>query len=467
MNDTSERWVPHDYQKRAVEFLLTHGGAGLFLDPGLGKTSITLKALQATKKKALVIAPLRVCYEVWPKERDKWADFADVRVSLLHGKYKQDALEEDADIYVVNPEGLDWLLSNRAYLKKRFETLVIDESSKFKYTKTKRFKLLKDELNKFNRRWILTGSPNPNGYMDLFGQIYIIDQGHALGRYVTHYRTQFFYSVDQQGWDWRLMPGSEAQIQARIKPLVLRLDAEDYLKLPKLEPNIIRVDLPPSTRKIYDEMEAELISELESGETVTAVSAGAAAIKCSQIANGGLYYPDPEGPLLKRMTASLHTAKTDALEDLIEELQGSPLLIAYEFTHDLERLRERFGAGLPAIGGGVTPKTVAEIIKQWNLGKLPLLAAHPASAGHGLNLQMFANQICWYGLTWDFELYDQLIRRLRRQGNPNAQVFVHHIVARDTIDEAKLGALRRKARTQKGFLDSLKDYVVKRRKSIH
>jgi SNF2 family DNA or RNA helicase len=472
-----QSWKPHPYQKVAVRWLVKNAAAGLFLDPGLGKTSCTLKAFDVLKKagvasRALVIAPMRVCHEVWPAEAQEWREFTHLRVVVLHGPGKEYLATQDADLYVINPEGLDWLLANNGRILKDLDvdTLVVDESSKFKHTSTKRFKLLKPYLRLFSRRWILTGTPNPNGYMDLFGQIYVLDLGKALGQYITHYRANYFSLTGFGGYTWVLKDGSEEAIQAAVKPYILRLDAEDYLKLPQLQTNIIRVELPSKARKIYDQLEEEMIAELDGGNVVEAVSAGAVSQKCCQVANGGLYYMDLLGCGVEmavrgqRKTVQLHSAKTDALIDLVDELQGQPLLVAYEYEHDLQRIQAAFGGKLPYIGGGVSTKDTHNIVEQWNAGRLPVLPVQPASAGHGLNMQKsHCAHVCWYSTTWDLELYDQLIRRVRRQGNRADRVMVHHIVARNTVDDAKLAALRRKDKSQKALLAALRTYVKTRK----
>lgn len=454
-------WKPHAYQKKAMKFMLQNCCAGLFLDPGLGKTSISLGATKVMLKegvidKVLIVAPLRVCYSVWPKEIDKWTDFNDLTISILHGKDKEKNLERESDIYIINPEGLQWLLRHPRF-KKNFQgaALIIDESSKFKATSTQRFKLLRPFLPVFSRRYILTGSPAPNGLLDLFGQIYILDLGASLGRFITHYRNSFFYPSGYGGYDWKLQDGAEKKIQERIRPLTLRLDAADYLELPKMIVNPIYVDLDAKAYAVYKEMEDELIAAIEDGDVV-AVNAAVATGKCSQIANGGIY--DEKG-----FAHHIHTAKSEAVADLIDELNGTPALVAYEYGHDLERLRKVLGKETPYIGGGVSPKRAGEIERAWNNGELPVLLGQPASIAHGLNLQNAGNHVVWHSLTWNFEHYDQFIRRVLRQGSKHDKVFVHHIIARDTIDEIKLHAINRKYRTQKDLLDALNVFLKRKR----
>jgi len=471
-----------------VKFLLEHAAAGIFLDPGLRKTSITLAAIKVLMKekllsRVLIIAPLRVCYSVWPKEVKKWKDFAHLRVEILHGKGKEEALRRDADIYVINPEGLEWLLGvtkvrppgkKKAVIKydlARFkllaaDTLVIDEISKFKHATSDRFQMLKPILPKFDRRWGLTGSPAPNGLLDLFGIMYMIDLGRALGPYITHYRAAYFTPTGFGGFNWVLQHNAEEAIYERIAPSVFRLSEDEYLKLPRIVENIIKLDLPDKVRKDYDELEKEFIIQIDAG-TITAVNAGAASTKLCQIANGGLFLSqdvDDEGrKATKREWVDMHTAKIDAVEDLLEELGGSPAIITYDFEHDLARLKKALGKDTPTIGGGVSAKKSDEIVDAWNRGELPYLLGHPAAMGHGLNMQDGnAQHVIWHSLTWDYELYDQLIRRLRRSGNKAETVFVHLLVMRDTVDEAKVLAMRRKKNTQGGLLTAMQEYSRQR-----
>ncbi len=500
-------WLPHDYQKKAVKFLLKNHAAALFLKPGLGKTSITYAACKVLANKgvfkgALVIGPLRPIYSVWPAEKDNWDDFRHFSVGILHGDYKDDVLEQQHDFYAMNFEGIEYLFGEPAPVKpKRQQTqllaaynkalaafdikkaawavenkkvkarlkllfskvdvLIVDELSKMKHCDTKRFKAIKPYLGKFARRWGLTGSPAPNGLMDLFGQCYILDLGLALGPYITHFRNKYFHPSGFGGYTWALNEGAEEAIYAAVKPLALSMDSEDYLKMPTIIPVTIYVDLPPKARKMYDEMEDDLFTTLESKEFVAA-NAASASTKCAQIANGALYQ-DKVDPLTgipfigKREWSQLHTAKLDAMEELIGELQGSPILFAYHFGHDIQRIVKTLGKNTPRMD--VSDKEVAKLIKAWNNNELAYLFGHPASMGHGLNLQEGqAQNVGWFNIPWDYEQYEQLIARVRRQGNKNERVFVYHIVARNTIDEAKMRAMSNKAAGQKGLLLALKDY---------
>lgn len=469
--------LAHSYQKKAIKFLLSHGAAALLFDPGMGKTSITLKALAALKKagtnrKTLVIAPLRVCQLVWPAEPEEWSDLSHLKVVVLHGKNREAALASDADIYVINPEGLPWLLTGkhngntvdlRRWKSFGFDTLVIDELTKFKHTKGVRFKLLKQVLKTFQRRWGLTGTPAPNGLIDLFGQMYVLDMGNALGQYVTHFRMKYFINPDGQGWKWILRAGGEEDIYERIRPLALRASAEDHLELPEIVPLKVFVDLPPKVAELYEELEDELIAAVEE-RRVVASNAAAASTKCRQIANGAVYIDDDLESRVagkKRDVLELHDAKLDALEELHEELNGAQVFVAYEFNHDIDRLRKRFPKAKFMADAKTTEKARA-IEKAWNDGEIDMLFGHPASVGHGLNMQKGnAQHVVWFSMIWDLELYDQFTKRVRRQGNKATRVFVHHIMARKTIDETVFHVLRSKSKTQNALLEAL-DYRRKR-----
>jgi SNF2 family DNA or RNA helicase len=403
-------------------------------------------------KRVLVIAPLRVAYQVWPAEIREWSDFADLKCHVLHGKGKTDfALTIDAQIFVINPEGLPWIASRMKQLNA--QVLMIDESSKFKGWSTQRMRYLKKMLPTFKRRWIATGSPTPKSYIDLFPQIYILDLGQALSPYITRYRAAYFFNPDKMGWEWKLNKDAEKEIQKKIKPYILRMENKE---LPAVVEDVIRVELPKEARRVYDELEDELITQLNNGTIVTAMSAGTASMRLCQIANGALYYENGS------KTAVLHDEKIEALKELIDSLQGSPLLVGYEFRHDKEHIaRALFPKGdVPFIGGGVTPTRAAELEAMWNAGELPLLLGHPASMGHGLNLQKGGcHHVCWYGINWDWELVDQMIRRVRRPGNRHADIFVHYLCATNTVDEAKLRSLKRKKKGQDGLLDALREYA--------
>lgn len=453
-------WEPHEYQKEAVKFLVEKGSAALWLDPGLGKTAIVLSAyrtlrLKGLAKKMLVIAPLRPVHGVWPPEAKKWEQFADYSVGVLHGGNKGKVLKQNHDIYVINFEGLGWLSSQLNGKDWPFQILTVDEISYMKNTQTQRFKTLKPVLDKFDRRWGLTGSPAPNSLLDIFGPQLILDQGATFGPYISRFRTEYFYPSGYGGYEWKLQSDGEARIHAALDGKVLRMAALDHLDLPELTYNDIMVDLPPNARKLYDAFENDLTVELNSGN-VTAVNAAVAVMKGQQIANGGSYLDD-DGSGNARITTHLHDAKTEAVLDLVEELSGQPCIIGYHFAHDLERLKAAF-PNAPIIGSGVIGHKLDSIIDDWNAGKTPVLLAHPMSAGHGLNLQGTGHAVIWYSLTWSLEVYEQFIRRLWRQGQKN-HIVVHHIMAKDTVDEAIMMAIRRKDKTQQTLLNAVRDYI--------
>ena len=475
------KWNPHGYQKKAIKFLLANYSAGLFLDPGLGKTSVTLAAAKILRKEKtllglLVVAPLRPARTTWPKEVSKWQDFEDTDLVVLHGKDFSKLCREKHDVYVINYEGLQklfwrkkvgktWqhgLTEDGKALMKNVNGLAWDELSKMKHTDTQRFKLVKPHLKKFLIKWGLTGSPASNGLEDLFGQCYALDEGRTLGPYVTHFRMQYFTAIDHH--TRVLNPGADVLIYERLKPLVLRMDAEDHLELPRHMDHVIKFDLEGKVRTQYEAMEDEMLAVLDSLDIVTATNQAGASSKCRQICSGAIYLPDVDpvtGESRKKLRSAaqwihLHDEKLELLADLVDELQGHQLLVAYDFRHDLERLLKRF-PNTPYIGGGVSGKRGEEIEAEWNAGAIPLLFGHPASMGHGLNLQENnAHHVCWFTMTWDFELYDQFIKRLRRQGNKADTLHNYHLMARDTVEERVYGVLCGKNRTQKKLLDALK-----------
>lgn len=457
----------------------------------MGKTSIALATLKILEKrgmggKTLLIAPLRTCYTTWPNEIARWTDFKHFKVAVLHGSRKEEALKSEADIYIINPEGLAWLLGITTSKGRRgghnvkvdvarfksfgFDHLIIDELSKFKDSSTVRFKSMKQVIKFFKRRLGLTGSPAAKNLEGLFGQCYMLDEGRTFGPYITAYRNKYFIP-EFNGFGWRLREGADKEIYKAVKPLALRMDAADYLQLPRMVVNDIFVELPPEARKLYTELEKDLITELD-GRKITAANSGVAVGKCRQLASGAIYLTPEIKDLIKlkpgeKEWAHIHDAKLDALEDLVDELQGEPLLIAYEFRHDLERLQKRFGKDLPYIGAGVSAKRGAQLEQLWNAGKLPLMAGHPQSMAHGLNLQGCGWHVCHLTLTWDFELFDQLNKRVLRQGNPNARVMIHKIKARNTIDEDVDASLSDKDRGQKALFNALRSRFLKGRINAH
>lgn len=473
----------HLYQERAAARMVRDPHMALFADPGAGKTATALEAFRRLREageveRALVVAPLRVATSTWPEEPLEWAEFRDLRIQVLHGAAKDEsALERDADIYVVNPEGLAWLIGHRpgtkdpktgktkrgrfkwgpwAKWRQRPDMLVVDESTKFKNPDSERWRILRRALDHFARRYIMTGTPSPNGLEnDIWGQMYVVDRGESLGETQGEFRGRYCAPIpnDRGYHDWVLRTGAEQMIYRALRPRVLRLESADLVGLPDLVVTPVRVRLPERARWLYQELRDELALELETGD-VLARNAGALTSKCRQLANGAIYVEDDLG---NRVGAEhVHTAKLDALEDLLEERGGKPTLVAYEFRSDLEAIKRRLGDP-PHIGGGVSAARGKELVAAWNRRELPVLLIHPASAGHGLNMQKGGNAMVWYSLPYDLELYDQAVGRIYRQGQRHERVFVYTIQARGTIDETVAETLRRKSRTQADLLAALRE----------
>ena len=437
----------HAYQRRAISFIKDKRRCGLFLDMGLGKTSSALTAVsdlldEFSVHKVLIVAPLRVANSVWKQETAKWAHLKHLRVSVCTGpqKMRLAALQADADVYVINRENLDWLVDAKG-AKWPFDMVIIDESSSFKNSSTKRFKALRRVLPKTEYMVLLTGTPSPNGLLDIWSQMYLIDFGQALGRTMTSFKQRFF-EPDFMGYKFTPREGSADKIHSLIAPSVIHMSAEDYLELPSRIDLIERVDLPSNSLAIYNDFEKTLLAELENGEEVEAVTAAALANKLLQFANGGMY-TDANGSW-----SSIHTEKLDTLAEIIEDNSGENLLVAYNYRFDLERLKARFPDAV------VLDKS-QETIDRWNRGEIKMLLAHPASAGHGLNLQSGGAIIVWFGLTWSLEYYQQFNARLHRQGQTKP-VKILHVVARKTIDERVLHVLSSKNATQQQLLTALK-----------
>lgn len=391
---------------------------------------------------------------------------------MLHGDAKERNLRALADggqqIALINFEGLPWLLDSKKNVKALgADVLVIDESSKMKDSTTVRFRALRPYImnGTFKRRYILTGSPRPRNYLDLFGQIFLLDRGAALGQYITHYRNQFFFPTGYQMREWEILPGSAEKINKLVAPMVMRLDAKDYLKLPKVLERDHFVELPPKVQAEYDRIEGSLMSTLFTEPLTTSA---AARSKCAQIANGAVYLdprPDDEDRWTKqeRRWQQVHTAKVEAVADLYDELQGEPLLLFIGFHHDVECIRKALGVDIPCINGQVTRMQASNYIDQWNKGLLPLMMVHPASAGHALNLQKFnARHVGFFYIPDDYDHYDQGFRRVWRQGNKADFVMRHHFIARATVDEPKMRNLKRKGTEQRDFLDAMKAYCLKK-----
>lgn len=451
-------WVPLPYMRRAVDFLKSHYVAGLPLRPGGRKTSITLCAFTELQQEGkartmLVIAPLRVCRQVWRQEAAQWTQFRHLKFALLHGPKKLQALRSGADIYLINPEGVAWLCSQYMGRRLPFDVVAIDELTKFQNAQAERHKALRPRLKGVPYRWGLTGSLFAKGYMGIFGQQLILDDGAALGRYITHFRDKYF-QVAFNGFDYDLLPGAEKRIIEKMAPYWFYVDESDYAQLPEIVDVPRIAEMSAKERAAYEKMKRDMILQLPEGE-VTAANAGACYSKLAQMANGAVYLDD-------RSVAKIHDLKLDMIEELLDELNGEPLLVGYEFNHDLERIRERFGKDVPYLGKGTTAKQEDQWVAAWNRGEIPLMLAHPQSAGHGLNMQQGqARHVCWFSVTWDWENYDQFIRRVRRSGNNNAQVFNHILVVKGTLDEEKLAAIKDKDFTERRLTVALNKEILR------
>lgn len=449
------KYKQHPYQKKATELCVKHTTYGLLADPGLGKTSIILEAYRQLKKQghvkaALVIAPLDPMYDTWPQEIKKWDSFKHMTVSILHGSHKDRALDTPADIYLINPAGLPWLYGALGKTWP-FDMLIVDESHDFKNGRTQRFKTLKKILRqgKFESRYILTGTPVPNSLLDLYGQIYILDMGDALGQYYTHFRNRFFTS-DYMGFNWYLKDSNAEVIYEMIDHLVVRLDADDYLKLPELTIVEKWFDLPPAARKAYDELEREFIIALDAG-IVTASNAGVLTGKLRQAANGCIYGENNQSMFL-------HNQKSTIAANLIREMSGQKAVISYSFNNERDLLRNELkkvlGREPPYIGGNVSKTDRALLLKQFKDSDLQVLLGQVSSISIGLNLQA-AHNLIMHSMDWNMARDHQLIRRLWRQGQKHP-VIVHKILARNTIDEDLMESHKKKFSNQKNLLDYLK-----------
>jgi SNF2 family DNA or RNA helicase len=431
----------------------------MFADPGLGKTATTLQVIKTLhmvnpELRVLIVAPLRVVYSVWQQEIAKWESFRHLTSTKLHGKDKAKNLAKPATIFLINPEGLKWLFEQKV----EFDVLAIDESSKFKSAKSKRFKLLKKNISRFKTRYILTGTPTPKSLEDLWSQIYILDKGEALGQYVTHYRNRYFYPTGYKNYQYEVKDGAEEKIYELVAPLVMRIDARTHLDLPDLIINRIDVELPAAARKVYKGLKTKLFAEID-GHQHYCPSMAAAYGVCCQVANGALYDQVADGLQFKSLETwkEIHDEKIKALKDLIDELHGKPVIIAYRFKHDLQRLRKALG-NPPHIGGGVSATETDRLIRKWNKGELPILLGNPQSMAHGLNMQAGGNDVVWFGLTDNYEDYDQFNQRVFRQGVKGV-VRIHHIVAKQTVDELILKRCRDKEARQEDLFEALRRYT--------
>ncbi|MEO1042352.1 MAG: DEAD/DEAH box helicase [Pseudomonadota bacterium] len=443
-----------------ASFIKDTAKGALWVDMGLGKTVSTLTALADIYDgfdlhRVLIVAPKRVAQSTWPAEIGKWAHVSHLSHRVISGTPAQRnaIIEHDTStIHLIGVDLLPWLIKEICGEKISrlgrwpYDTIVLDESSGFKNRSAKRFKALRRVLPRVENLVELTGTPAPNGLLDIWAQLFLLDGGERLGKSFTHYRDRYFTS-DYMGYTWEIKPGAEEQIYAAIADIVLVLKAEDYLRMPDRFDNYVEVALPPGTRKQYRDFEREFLLKLED-ETIAAFSAAALTGKLLQFANGAIYTDD------QGSWTEIHTAKIEALHDIVAGANGAPVLIAYSFKSDLARLKDAFpnGVDLSADPG---------VIEKWNRGEIPQLFAHPQSAGHGLNLQAGSHIAVWFGLPWSLELYQQFNARLHRQGQTKP-VIIHHIVTQDTVDQTVVAALARKDTTQSALLHALKDDIAER-----
>jgi len=434
----------HQYQDRSVNHIKTHKGSGLFLDMGLGKTVSTLTSTADMLDdfeimKVLIIGPLRVANTVWHSEAKSWSHLQDLDFSIVTGKPEQrlTALKKDTRYHVINVENLVWLIEH--YKSKwPFDMIVIDESSLFKNPTSKRFRALKKVLKYVKKRVILTGTPSPNGYMDLWSQIFILDDGERLGTSITRFRNTYF-DKDFMGFNYTLKDGAAERIENKIKDIVISMKSEDYLNLPQFLPTVIDTPMTPTLMKKYKSFEEDMIMQME-GENITAMTAAALSNKLLQFSSGAVY--DEEG-----VVHQIHNIKFDTLDEIIEGNPNDNMLVAYNFKHELDRLKKRY------------PKAVVmdkegKAVKDWNDGKIKMLLAHPASAGHGLNLQHGGSLLVWFGFNWSLELYQQFNKRLHRQGQKEIVRAMH--IAVGPIEYRLMRALAEKDVTQSKLLEALK-----------
>lgn len=458
-------FIPHKYQLTAINHVINVPKCGLFLDMGLGKTISTLTAIKELKynrfqvNKVLIIAPKKVAEGTWSKEKDKWNHTKDFRVSLVLGSQQKriKALSVNADLYIINRENIPWLVD---YLRNDwyFDTVVIDESSSFKNSRSKRFKALKMVLPKINRLIELTGTPSPNGVEDLWAQIYLLDQGIRLEKYITHFRAKYMEPNKRnrsQIFDYKIKDGVYDSIINKISDICISMKSEDYLELPDLSYNEIPVILKDKARRDYDKMERDFVLELEGAEDeITAVNAAALSNKLLQISNGAVY--DSTG-----IYTEVHDAKIEAFLELVERLQGKSLLVFYNFQHDRDRIKR----ALEKSDLVVKELKTTQDEDDWNAGKIDILLTHPASAAYGLNLQEGGNHVCWFGLSWNLEHYQQANKRLHRQGQKE-KVIIHHLVTQGTRDEDVMRALDNKAGVQEEIMQSLKARIKKVKEGV-
>ena len=442
------KYRPHSYQEYAIKYIESHPVSALLIDMGLGKTSITLTAINNLLydsfevKKVLVIAPLRVARNTWTDEIKKWDHLLYLSYSKVVGSEEErlTALRRKADIYIINRENVDWLVNKSGYIFD-FDMVVIDELSSFKNHQSKRFKSLMKVRPMIKRIVGLTGTPSSNGLMDLFAEFKILDMGKRLGYFIGQYRSAYFKPDKMNGpvvYSYKPLANAEQAIYEKISDITVSMKANEYLKMPELVTGNYVVELSDSEKKQYDEMKKSLVLETVDGE-ITASNAASLSNKLCQLSNGAIY--DDEQNIVE-----VHSRKLDALEDIIESMNDKPLLVAYWYRHDYERFWDRFS---------VREIKTDNDISDWNKGKIPVALIHPVSAGHGLNLQQGGSTLVWFGMTWSLELYQQTNARLYRQGQKNT-VVIQHIITKGTIDEQILKVLQRKDRTQADLIDAVR-----------
>lgn len=451
------RYSPHEYQRFVIDYIKKNTISAVFLDMGLGKTSITLTALNDLLfdsfdvHRILVVAPLRVARNTWSSEIKKWEHLQDLQYSIVVGteKERMAALEKRADIYIINRENVQWLVE-KSGKKFDYDMVVVDELSSFKNHEAKRFRAFMKVRPKVKRIVGLTGTPSSNGLMDLFAEFKLLDMGERLGRFIGAYRANFFRPDKMNGpivYSYKPIPGAESMIYNRISDITISMKATDYLKMPELVSSRYEVQMDDVEKQKYEEFKKDLVLEIEDGE-ITAANAASLSGKLSQMANGAVYSDD-------LTVMQIHDRKLDALEDIIEAANGKPVLVAYWFKHDLTRITERLRK-LKVIYQKLDSD---ESIRKWNEKELQVGLIHPASAGHGLNLQSGGSTMVWFGLTWSLELYQQTVARLWRQGQTENTVVIQHIVTAGTIDERILKALEQKDNTQSALIDAVKAEV--------
>ncbi len=448
------KYEPHEYQQYAIEYIETHPVAAVLLDMGLGKTSITLTALNNLLfdsfeiRKVIVIAPLRVARNTWSAEIEKWEHLSTLVYSVAVGTEAERlaALKRQADIYIINRENVQWLITESG-VPFDYDMVVVDELSSFKNYQTKRFKALMKVRPKVKRIVGLTGTPSSNGLMDLWAEFRLLDMGQRLGRFIGQYRTRFFQPDKRNGqvvFSYKPLPGAEQQIYGLISDITISMKSADHLRMPELVSSRYTVYLSEEEEQRYVALKQDLVLQLPDGD-ITAANAASLSGKLSQMANGAVYMDSGD-------TISIHDRKLDELEDIIEAANGKPVLVAYWYRHDLERITER----LHKLKIPCSRLDTDGSIRRWNAGEIPVALIHPASAGHGLNLQSGGSTLVWFGLTWSLELYQQTVARLWRQGQESETVVVQHIITKGTIDERIMKALSEKDSTQSALMDAVK-----------